>query len=129
MSVDTLCFRPFPSQRRSPAVFVFFSLHQVNFVVEMLKRQQAVQGCQSIRLAEAHRSQVPVDKSAFSLPTEYMCMFKAHPLSLERLSFPFGEQICLTLSTFSGFSSSLNNEYKLVYPATATIETVHASVQ
>lgn len=84
----TPLFCPCPIQRGNPAVFVFFSLHQVNFVVDMLNRQQ----CKAARASDWQSSiapEYPSTKSAFSLPKEYMCMFKAHSLSLERVVFSF----------------------------------------
>lgn len=78
---------PFPDRRGNPAVFVFFAPHQVNFIVDMLKRQEQFEAARAPRLAEQH--QVPVNESAFSLPKEYMCLFKAHSLCLERVVFSF----------------------------------------
>jgi len=96
------CFALFPAGEETPQCLCFSPSNE--FCCGHVQTSRAVQGCHSIRLAEQHRSRVPDDKSAFSLPKEYLCMFKAHSRSLENL-FLFG--ICLTLSTFSGFSSSL----------------------
>ncbi|CAJ1082382.1 Hypothetical predicted protein [Xyrichtys novacula] len=102
MSVDTFVLT-FSNQRGNPAVFVFFS-PSVNFVVDTLKRQEQLKAA----TATDWRSSIapsPRQQSAFSLPKEFMCMFKAHSLSLERdgFFFLFQELICLTMSTFKCF--------------------------
>lgn len=102
-----LLFCPFPKPERKPHSICVFLSPSDEFRCGHAQTSRAVQGCQSIGLAEQHRSRVPVNKSAFSLPKEYMCMFKAHSLSLERVVFSFWGADMMTMSTLSGFSSSL----------------------
>lgn len=80
------CFCPFPSQRGSPAIFLFFSLHQVNFVVDMIKRKEQFKAAGSSDWQHSIAPESLSTKVLFHC-LKNMCMFKAHSLSLERVVF------------------------------------------
>jgi len=81
MSVDVFVL-PFSEPERKPCNVCVF-LHQMNFIVDMLKwQEQQFKAARASDWQNGIAPEPPVNKSAFSLPKEYTCMFKAHSLSL-----------------------------------------------
>lgn len=103
----TPLFCPFPSRRGNPTVFVFFSLHQMNFVVDKLQRQEQFKDARASDWQNSNAPKSLSTKVLFHCLKNIRVCLKHIPCLWKGLSFPFGELICLTMSTFSGFSSSL----------------------